>query len=68
MIIPGMGDEAFWDVTSLWMRKGGGLVHIKPNPHLPGSFADMEAANAAMEERSRELAVQAAGVILPRLP
>lgn len=67
-IIPGLGDEAFWDGTGLWMRKGGGLVHIKPNPHLAGSFANMEAADAAMEERSRELAVQAAGVILPRLP
>jgi hypothetical protein len=48
--------------------QGRGLVHIKPNPHLSGSFADMEAADATMEERSRELAVQAAGVILPRLP
>lgn len=66
-IIPGMGDEAFWDGTSLWMRKGGHLVLIKPNPHLPGSFADMDAANEAMEERSRELAVQAGEIVLPRL-
>ncbi|MBU4524397.1 MAG: hypothetical protein KUA37_06585 [Desulfomicrobium sp.] len=62
-----MGDEAFWDGTSLWMRKGGGLVHIKPSPHLAGSFASMEAADAAMEERSRELAVQVGEIILPRL-
>jgi len=67
-IIPNMGDEAFWDGTALWMRKGGHLVHIKPNPHLVGSFANMKAADAAIEERSRELAVQAAEIILPRLP
>jgi hypothetical protein len=67
-IMPGLGDEAFWDGTSLWMRKGGNLVLIKPSPHLAGSFANMEAADAATEERSRELAVQAAEIILPRLP
>lgn len=67
-IMPGMGDEAFWDGTSLWMRKGGHLVIIKPSPQLAGSFANMEAADAAKEERSRDLAVQAAEIILPRLP
>jgi hypothetical protein len=63
-----MGDEAFWDGTALRMRKGGHLVIIKPSPHLAGSFANMEAADAAKEERSRELAVQAAEIVLPRLP
>jgi hypothetical protein len=67
-IIPGLGDEAFWDGTALWMRKGGHLVLIKPSPHLGGSFANMEAADAAKEERSWELAVQAAEIVLPRLP
>jgi hypothetical protein len=67
-IIPGLGDEAFWDGSALWLRKGGSLVLIKPSPHLAGSFANMEAADAAKEERSRELAVQAAEIILPRLP
>jgi hypothetical protein len=67
-VMPGLGDEAFWDGTSLWMRKGGHLVIIKPSPQLAGSFANMEAADAAMEVRSRELAVQAAEIILPRLP
>jgi len=67
-LIPGLGDEAFWDGTALWMRKAGYLVRIKPNPHLAGSFANMNAAGAAMEERSRELAVQAGEMILPRLP
>ena len=66
--IPDLGDEAFWDGASLWMRKGGHLVLVKPNPHLAGSFANMEAANAAKEERSLELAVQAAEIVLPRLP
>jgi len=66
--MPGLGDEAFWDGTALWMRKGGHLVLIKPSPQLAGSFANMEAADAAKEERSRELAVQAAEIILPRLP
>lgn len=67
-IIPGLGDEAFWDGAALWMRQGAHLVHIKPSPHLAGSFANMDAADAAMEERRRELAVQAAEIILPRLP
>ena len=67
-IMPGLGDEAFWDGTSLWMRKGGHLVLLKPSPRLTGSFASMEAADAAKAERSRELAVQAAQIILPRLP
>jgi hypothetical protein len=66
-IMPGLGDEAFWDGTSLWMRKGGHLVIIKPSPHLTGLFANIEAADAAKAERSRELAVQAAEIILPRL-
>ena len=68
IVMPGLGDEAFWDGTSLWMRKGGHLVIIKPSPHLASSFASMEAADAAKAERSRELAVQAAEIILPRLP
>jgi hypothetical protein len=67
-IMPGLGDEAFWDGTSLWMRKGGHLVLLKPSPHLTGSFASMEAADAAKAERSLELAAQAAQIILPRLP
>lgn len=67
-IIPNMGDEAFWDGTALWMRKAGHLVRITPSPHLAGSFADMTAANAAMEEHSRELAIQAGEAILSRLP
>jgi len=67
-IIPNMGDEAFWNGTALWMRKGGHLVLIKPNPHLSGSFADMDAANEAMEERSREVAVQAGEIVLLRIP
>ncbi len=67
-IIPGLGDEAFWDGTALWMRKAGHLVRIAPSPHLAGSFADMNAANAAKAGRSRELALQAGEVILSRLP
>lgn len=67
-IIPDMGDEAFWNGTDLWMRKGGHLVIIKPSPHLEGSFADMDAADAAREERSRALAIQVGEMILPRLP
>ncbi len=67
-IMPDLGDEAFWDGTSLWMRKGGHLVLLKPSPQLVGSFANMEAADAALEERSRGLAVQAAEILLPRLP
>ena len=66
--VPNLGDEAFWDGTALWMRKGGHLVRIKPAPHLVGSFADMDAANAAKAERGRTLAVQAGEMILPRLP
>ncbi|MDT8379938.1 MAG: hypothetical protein RQ739_13705 [Desulfotignum sp.] len=67
-IIPDMGDEAFWNGRDLWMRKGGHLVIIKPTPQLEGSFANMDAADAAMDERSRELAVQVGEIILPRLP
>lgn len=67
-IIPNIGDEAFWNGTDLWMRKGGHLVLIKLNPYMAGSFANMADAKAAVEERSRELAVQVGEIILPRLP
>lgn len=67
-ILPAMGDEAFWDGTSLWMRKGAHLVRITPNPHLEGAYADMAAADAARRESSLGLAVQASETILPRLP
>lgn len=67
-IVPNLADEAFWDGTALWMRKGGHLVRISPAPHLAGSFANMDAANKAKAERGRTLAVQAGEMILPRLP
>lgn len=67
-ILPNLGDEAFWDGSALWMRKGSHLVRVTPDPYVPGPFADMSAASAAKLERSLELALAAAGTISARLP
>jgi len=63
-----LGDESFWDGSTLWVRKDHHLVLIKPEPRITGTFADRAAADAAKQKRSLELARNAGKVIVARLP
>lgn len=65
--IPGLGDDAFWNGTDLWMCKGDVLVIITVSSVMEGTFPGMEAAEKAKSEKNLAMSRQAAGTILSRL-
>jgi len=66
-LIPNIGDEAFWNGTDLFARKGDTLLIIKVNAFLPGSFKDMQEANNAAMDQNLKLSQQVAETVLARV-
>lgn len=65
--VPGLGDDAFWNGTDLWVLQGDDLLIIKVHSVLEGSFKDMAAARKARQEQDLALSQKAAQTVLPRL-
>ena len=65
--LQGLGDDAFWNGTDLWVLQGDDLLIIKVHSVLEGSFKDMAAARKAREEQDLSLSQKAAQTVLPRL-
>ncbi len=65
--VSGLGDDAFWNGTDLWVLQGDDLLIIKVHSVLEGSFKDMTAARKAGEEQDLALSQKAAKTVLPRL-
>lgn len=65
--VPGLGDDAFWNSTDLWVLQGDDLLIIKVHSVLEGSFKDMAAARKARQEQDLALSQKAAQTVLPRL-
>ncbi len=65
--VAGLGDDAFWNGTDLWVLQGDNLLIIQVHSVLAGSFKDMAEARAAREEQDLELSQKAAQAVLPRL-
>jgi hypothetical protein len=65
--VPGLGDDAFWNGSDLWVLQGDTLLIVKVHSVLKGSFKDMAAAGKAREEQDLALSQKAAQTLLPRL-
>ncbi|WP_164656369.1 hypothetical protein [Thiorhodococcus mannitoliphagus] len=68
LALSGLGDEAFWQGDSLYIRKGDVLLVIDADPTLPGQFESSEAMQAAKTEKSLSLSQEVAKAVLSRLP
>ena len=66
--ITAFGDEAFWEGSSLWLRKGQTLVVVTVKAPLDGTFANREEADDAAKKQNRALSLNVAETILSRLP
>ena len=66
-LIPNLGDEAFWNGTDLFARKGDTLLIIKVNAFLTGSFKDMQEANNAAMDQNLKLSQHIAETVLSRV-
>jgi hypothetical protein len=65
--VPGLGDDAFWNGSDLWVLQGDALVVVTVHSVLEGSFKDMTAARKAREDQDLALSQKAAQTVLPRL-
>jgi hypothetical protein len=65
--VPGLGDDAFWNGSDLWVLKGDFLAVVTVHSVLEGSFKDMTSARKAREEQDLALSQKAAQTVLPRL-
>ncbi|HDQ40751.1 MAG TPA: hypothetical protein ENN39_06945 [Desulfonatronum sp.] len=66
--LAGLGEDAFWNGTDLWMSQADMLIIVTVHPVLEGSFPDMNAAHEAKSEQALTLSKQVALAILDRLP
>ncbi|NLK20428.1 MAG: hypothetical protein GX310_11595 [Synergistaceae bacterium] len=62
------GAEAFWNGVSVWALKDGLLLIITVNPPLGGTFASMDEATAAKEEKSLDFSLKILESALGKLP
>ena len=65
--LPGLGDDAFWSGSDLWVRKGEILLVITVHSVLEGSFQNREAMDAAGNEQDLALSRKVAEAVLSRL-
>jgi len=65
--VPGLGDDAFWNGSDLWVLQGDALVVVTVHSVLEGSFKDMTAARKAREDQDLALSQKAAQTLLLRL-
>lgn len=65
--VQGLGDDAFWNGSDLWVLQGDALLIVTVHSVLESSFKDMTAARKAREEQDLALSQKAAQTVLPRL-
>lgn len=66
-MIPGLGDDAFWNGFDLLVIKGNYLISIIVNSYLRGTFDSSEAMEEARYEQDLALAQRVAEKVLPRI-
>jgi len=65
--VQGLGDDAFWIETALWVLKGDALFVITVNSVLEGSFKNTEAMETAHSGQNLALSKQVAATMLSRM-
>jgi hypothetical protein len=66
-VIPGLGDDAFWNGFALWIIKDKTCINIAVNSLLKGGFENREAMEKARYDQDLALARMVAEKVLPRI-
>ena len=66
-MMPGLGDDAFWNGFALWIIKDKTCINIVVNSYLKGSFENSEAMEKARYDQDLALARRVAEKVLPRI-
>jgi hypothetical protein len=66
-MIPGLGDDAFWNGFALWIIKDNYCINIVVNSYLGRSFENSEAMEKARTNQDLALAQRVAEKVLPRI-
>ena len=66
-VMPGLGDDAFWNGLALWIIKDNYCINIVVNSYLKGSFDNSEAMEKARNDQDLALARRVAEKVLPRI-
>lgn len=67
LAVSGLGDDAFWNGSDLWVLRGDMLLIIQVHSVLEGSFKNMQEARQAGEKQNLVLSRKAAQTVLSRL-
>ncbi len=66
-VIPGLGDDAFWNGYDLWIVKGPYFVNIISSSFLPGTYPNTAAMEKARYDQDLSIARKIADKVLPKL-
>ncbi len=66
-VIPGLGDDAFWNGYDLWIVKGPYFVNVISSSFLAGSFPSTAAMEKARYDQDLLIARKIAEKVLPKL-
>jgi hypothetical protein len=66
-VIPGLGDDAFWNGYDLWILKGPYFVNIISSSFLPGSYPNTAAMEKARYDQDLLITRKIAEKVLPKL-
>lgn len=66
-VIPGLGDDAFWNGYDLWIVKGPYFVNIISSSFLSGSYLNTAAMEKARYDQDLLIARKIAEKVLPKL-
>jgi hypothetical protein len=66
-VLPGLGDDAFWNGHDLWIVKGEYFINIVSSSFLGGAYKSSEEMEKARADQDEALARKLAEKVLPRL-
>lgn len=66
-VIPGLGDDAFWNGFDLWILKGDYFINIIPSSYLAGTFKNSEAMEKARYDQDLALSQKVATTVLQKI-
>lgn len=65
--VTGLGDDAFWSGSDLWIVKGDYLITVLARSPLKGSFKNREAMDKARGEQDLDQSRKVAEKVLPKI-
>lgn len=66
-VIPGLGDDAFWNGFDLWILKGDYFIKIITSSYLAGTFKNTEEMEKARYDQDLALSQKVATAVLQRI-